>query len=161
MDLVTFTEEILNEKLNFLCSENSLVCPGNNVKHEKKLIRSCTYRSLTVESFITVVTMSCRGLKFSRSYISHIRFRIFIAFTIWYKLFTKVFQTEYSAFKSLTKMSHKQVTSAVIVALISEKNSSKKKKYKRKVDVKPWLKRSKNLGSYETLRDELTVRRRI
>lgn len=73
----------------------------------------------------------------------------------------KGFQTEYSAFKSLTKMSHKQAASAVIVALISEKNSSKKNKCKKKVDVKPWLKRSKNLGFYETLLEELTVRRQI
>ena len=58
-------------------------------------------------------------------------------------------------------MRHKQAASAVIVALISEKNSSKKNKYERKVDVKPWLKRSKNLGFYETLLEELTVRRQI
>ena len=58
-------------------------------------------------------------------------------------------------------MSHKQAASAVIGALISEKNSSKENKYERKVDVKPWLKRSKNLGFYETLLEELTVRRQI
>ena len=58
-------------------------------------------------------------------------------------------------------MSHKQAALAVIVALISEKNSSKKNKCKKKVDVKPWLKRSKNLGFYETLLEELTVRRQI
>ena len=58
-------------------------------------------------------------------------------------------------------MSHKQAALAVIVALISEKNSSKKNKCKKKVDVKPWLKRSKNLGFYENLLEELTVRRQI
>ena len=58
-------------------------------------------------------------------------------------------------------MSHKQAASAVVVALISEKNSSKKNKCKKKVDVKPWLKRSKNLGFYENLLEELTVRRQI
>ena len=44
----------------------------------------------------------------------------------------------------------KQAPAAVIIALISEKNKSRKEKQKRKVDIKPWFKRRKNLAFYET-----------
>ena len=46
--------------------------------------------------------------------------------------FIKVVLTEYSAFKSSSKMIQKQAAEAVIIALISEKNKSKKKKKKKK-----------------------------
>ena len=52
-------------------------------------------------------------------------------------------------------MSHEQAASAVIIALISKKNKSRKKRQKRKVRIKLWLKRRKNLGFYETLVAEL------
>ena len=52
-------------------------------------------------------------------------------------------------------MIQKQAVEAVIIALISEKNKSKKKK--KRVCVKPWLKRRKNLEYYETLLLELRL----
>ena len=45
----------------------------------------------------------------------------------------KVVWTEYLAFTSLSKMSPEQAASAVIIALISKENMSKKKKQKREV----------------------------
>ena len=63
----------------------------------------------------------------------------------------------FTAFKSLSKISHEQAASVVIVALISRKNKSRKKRHKRKVGMKPWLKRKKNCGFYETLLAELRL----
>ena len=57
--------------------------------------------------------------------------------------------TEYSAFKSLGKMSQEQGAVAVIIALISEKTKSSEKRKERK--------RRKNLGFYETLLVELRL----
>ena len=54
-------------------------------------------------------------------------------------------------------MSYEQDASAIIAALISDKNNSRKNKHKRKVGVKPCLKRRKNLGFYETLLAELQL----
>ena len=54
-------------------------------------------------------------------------------------------------------MSQEQTSPAVIVTLISDKNKSRKKRQKRKVGMKPWLKRRKNLGFYETLLAELQL----
>ena len=65
--------------------------------------------------------------------------------------------TEYSAFKSLGKMSQEQGAVAVIIALISEKTKSSEKRKKGGVCVKPCLKRRKNLGFYETLLVELRL----
>ena len=44
----------------------------------------------------------------------------------------KVVQTDYSAFKSSSKMIQEQVTVAVIIALISEKKKSRKNRKKEK-----------------------------
>ena len=44
----------------------------------------------------------------------------------------KVVRTDYSAFKSSSKMIQEQATVAVIIALISEKNKSRKKRKKEK-----------------------------
>ena len=44
----------------------------------------------------------------------------------------KVVHPEDSAFKSLSKMSHEPAVTAVITALMSEKNKSRKKRQKRK-----------------------------
>ena len=52
-------------------------------------------------------------------------------------------------------MIEEQATSAVIVALISEKNKSRENRKKSIVCVKPWVKRRKNLDFYETLLAEL------
>ena len=55
--------------------------------------------------------------------------------------FIKVACTEHLAFKSLSKMSPEQAASAVIIALISKENMSKKKKQKREVwnrGLKEW-----------------------
>ena len=59
-------------------------------------------------------------------------------------------------------MSHEQAASAIIAVLISEKNNSRKNKHKRKVGVKPCLKRKKNFIKlyekfYETLLAELRL----
>ena len=54
-------------------------------------------------------------------------------------------------------MIQEQAAAAVIIALISEKNKSRKKRQKRRVCVKPWIKRRKNLGFYETLLAELWI----
>ena len=70
--------------------------------------------------------------------------------------FIKVVRTNYSAFKSSSKMIQEQAASAIIIALISEKNLSKKnREKKRRVCMKPWLKRRKNF--YETLLAELRL----
>ena len=66
--------------------------------------------------------------------------------------------TEYSVFKSLSKLIQEQAAVAVITALISEKNKSSKWKKKKKESV--WnlaLKEEKNLGFYETLFAELRL----
>ena len=57
----------------------------------------------------------------------------------------KVVRTEYSAFKSSSKIIQEQAAVAVIIALISEKNKLKKKRQKGRVCVKPWFKRRKEL----------------
>ena len=46
--------------------------------------------------------------------------------------FIEVILTEYSAFKSSSKIIREQAASAIIIALISEKNKSRKKKKKKK-----------------------------
>ena len=71
--------------------------------------------------------------------------------------FIKVVHIEYSAFKSSSKMIQEQAAAAVIITLIPEKSKSRKKRQKGKVCVKPWLKRRKNLGFYETLLAELRL----
>ena len=58
--------------------------------------------------------------------------------------FMKVVRTEYSAFKNLIKMSEKKGAAAIIIGLISKKASQGKRD--RKVWVKAWIKRRKNLG---------------
>ena len=45
--------------------------------------------------------------------------------------FIKAVHSKYSAFKSSSKMIQEQTTAAVIIALISEKNKSRKKNKKR------------------------------
>ena len=45
--------------------------------------------------------------------------------------FIEVILTEYSAFKSSSKIIREQAASAIIIALISEKNKSRKKKKSR------------------------------
>ena len=53
-------------------------------------------------------------------------------------------------------MIQEQAASAIIIALISEKNQSRKnREKKRRVCMKPWLKRRKNF--YETLLAELRL----
>ena len=47
-------------------------------------------------------------------------------------------------------MIQKQAAAAVIIALLSEKNKSRKNRQKEE-SAKPWLKRRKNLEFYETL----------
>ena len=67
--------------------------------------------------------------------------------------------TEYSVFKSLSKLIQEQAAVAVIIALISEKNKSSKWKEKKKKES-VWnlaLKEEKNLGFYETLFTELRL----
>ena len=70
--------------------------------------------------------------------------------------FIKVVRTDYSAFKSSSKVIKEQAAAAVIIALISEKNKSRKNRKKR-VCVKPRLKRKKKLEFYETLPAELRL----
>ena len=54
-------------------------------------------------------------------------------------------------------MIEEQAAAAVIITLISEKNNSRKKGWKTRVCVKPWLNRRKNLEFYETLLAELRL----
>ena len=63
-----------------------------------------------------------------------------------------------STFKSSSKLIQEQVAAAVIIALISEKNKSRKKREGKSLCVKPWLKRRKNLEFYETLLAELQLK---
>ena len=72
--------------------------------------------------------------------------------------FIKVVRTEYSAFKSLSKMKQEQAAAAVIIALIYGKSKSKEKKQKERIYIKAWLKRRKKLGFYEILLAELLRR---
>ena len=65
---------------------------------------------------------------------------------------------EYSALESSSKMIQKLAAAAVTIALISEKNQSRKKRGGKSLSVKPWLKRRKNLESYETLLAELRLK---
>ena len=65
--------------------------------------------------------------------------------------FIKIVLKDYSAFRCSSKTISEQATPALIIALISEKNKSRKKEKKRRICVKPWLKRKKNLEFYETL----------
>ena len=55
-------------------------------------------------------------------------------------------------------MIQEHAATAVIIALISEKNKSGKKRKKRRACVKPWLKRRKNFEFYETLLSELQLK---
>ena len=55
-------------------------------------------------------------------------------------------------------MIQEHAATAVIIALISEKNKSGKKRKKRSACVKPWLKRRKNFEFYETLLSELQLK---
>ena len=68
----------------------------------------------------------------------------------------KVIPTDYSACKSSRKMIQEQAAAAVTIALISEKNKSRKNRKKR-VGVKPGLRRRKNLEFYKTLLAELRL----
>ena len=54
-------------------------------------------------------------------------------------------------------MIQEQAATAVIIALISERKKSRKNRKKKRVCVKPWLKRRKNLEFYETLLAELRL----
>ena len=55
-------------------------------------------------------------------------------------------------------MIQEQAAAAVIIALIFEKNKSRKKRQKTRVCVKPWLKKRKSLEFYETLLVELRLK---
>ena len=63
-------------------------------------------------------------------------------------------RTEYTVFKSLSKMSQEQAAAVVIIALTSE---SREKRQKIKVGMKLCLKRRKNFGFYETLLAKLRL----
>ena len=68
-------------------------------------------------------------------YDSQSVFKFILRFTIIQVLhtkFIKVVLTEYSAFKSSSKMIQEQAVAAVTIALISEKNKSRKKRKKKK-----------------------------
>ena len=65
--------------------------------------------------------------------------------------------TEYSVFKSLSKLIQEQAAVAVITALISEKNKSSEKRKKKESVWNLALKEEKNLGFYETLFAELRL----
>ena len=69
--------------------------------------------------------------------------------------FTKVILNRLFSLREVNQNDSKQAVAAVTVALISEKNKLKKKRLK--VCMKPWLKRRKNLGIYETLLAELRL----
>ena len=51
--------------------------------------------------------------------------------------------------KSLSKMSQDQAAEAVITALLTKENKSRKKRQKRNIGIKPWLKRRKSLEFYD------------
>ena len=70
----------------------------------------------------------------------------------------KVVLMEYSALKSSSKMIQELAAAAIIIALISEKNKSRKKRGGESLCVKPWLKRKKNLEFYETLLVKLLLK---
>ena len=54
-------------------------------------------------------------------------------------------------------MSQDQAAEAVITALLTKENKSRKKRQKRNIGIKPWLKRRKNLEFYETLLADLRL----
>ena len=104
---------------------------------------------------------------YDTTFVTHNRFSNFhCAYTnvqVVHTEFIKVFRTDHSAFKSLSKMIQEQGAAAVITVLhyfprkTSKKKNNKKQKKKR-VCVKPWLKRRKNLEFYETLLAELRLK---
>ena len=65
--------------------------------------------------------------------------------------FMKVVRTDYSAFKSSGKMIQEQAAATVTIALISEKNKPRKNRKKKRLCVKPWLKRRNNFKSFMKL----------
>ena len=65
--------------------------------------------------------------------MTHNRFSNFhCAYTV-IQVFMKVVRTDYSAFKSSSKMIQEQAAAAVTIALISEKNKSRKNRKKESV----------------------------
>ena len=54
-------------------------------------------------------------------------------------------------------MSEKQAATAIIIALLLKMKKTRKSRQKRRVWVKPWLKRRQSLGVYETLLVELRL----
>ena len=54
-------------------------------------------------------------------------------------------------------MNEKQAAAAIIIALLLKKKKKKKSNQKRKVWVKPWLKRRQSMGVYEILPAELRL----
>ena len=74
-----------------------------------------------------------------------------MALTLSYKLFIPSCSYRVFSLKSSSKMIQEQAAAAVIIGLIFEKNKSRKKRTKRRVCVKPQLKRRKNLEFYETV----------
>ena len=66
-------------------------------------------------------------------------------------------QLIYSVFRSLNPMSEKQAAAAIIIALLLKMKKTRKSRQKRRVWVKPWLKRRQSLGVYETLLVELRL----
>ena len=73
---------------------------------------------------------------YDATFMTHNRFTNFhCAYTniqVVYSEFIKVVRTDYSAFKSSSKVIQEQAAAAVIIALISEKNKSRKNGKKRK-----------------------------
>ena len=83
------------------------------------------------------------------TFMTHNRFSdfdcVYTLIQVVHTQFVKVVRTEYSVFKSLSKMIQEHAATAVIITLISQKNKPRKKRQKRKAVMRPWLKRRKNL----------------
>ena len=69
----------------------------------------------------------------------------------------KFVHTAYSIIRSLNTMTEKQAAAAIIIALLSKKEKKRKSRQKRKVWVKPCLKRRQSLRVYETLPAEFQL----
>ena len=114
---------------------------------------SCFWRLLTLSLMFSL--KSFNDLHGSQSVFRISDFQIFTFIQVVHTELIKVVRTEYSAFKSLSKMIQEKAAAAVVIAIISKKNKSRKKRQKRKVGIKSWLKRRRNFC--ETLLAELRL----
>ena len=132
------------------------------IQLDVKIRLACSKALLLTTSSSNIITNSKTGLTLNDLYdttcMTHRQFSHFhCVYTIIHVVhteFIKVVLTEYSAFKSSSKMIQKQAAAAVIITLISKKNKSRKKRKKEESVQNLGLKEEKT-EFYETSIAEL------